>query len=291
MIPPSILAIMGESIISLYPSLLKSVDTSLWMRTLVRFFVFPVLAILLGSFSSFMDQWTSSPSSIGLSITEGLVNIIHVFASFVSYEKIHIGTSVSLFYTYPLFILLWIMVTSRKMYISHVVLILVAFYGAYLIAMSHLSPSGEKEKGNNDKKDQIIGIAAALIAAITEAMIYFLVRNTKDPFVNMYRLYPPGLILLLVYGIFNRNDVKKEFEYNEIAKLLFFNIAVAFVGYMMRFISIPLISPLVFSILSFVGIMSSFVWGILINKETPTKKGVIGSILIVLAVIVSRLIS
>ena len=289
MIPPSIIAVAGESIISLYPSLLKTVQASLWMRTFIRFFTFPVIAIMLGSFSAFKEAWSSSVLS---SIAEGLVNIIHVISSFISHEKLQIGTSTSIFYTHPIFILLWAMISSRKFYMSYIIISLIAFYGAYLIATSHLSEDDEHDRNNkNDRTDIMIGIISAFISAITETIIYVLVKEAKNPFLNMYRLYPPGLLLLIIYGAFNINEIKSDFQHEKIGKLLLFNIAIAFVGYMLRFVSITLVSPFVFSFLSFVGIVASFMWGIIINKEIPTKKGVVGSLLIIVSVIISRLIT
>jgi drug/metabolite transporter (DMT)-like permease len=62
--------------------------------------------------------------------------------------------------------------------------------------------------------------------------------------------------------------------------MLLFNALIGFVGYAVRFYTIPKLDTAVFSLLTFVGVVASFVWGLLLAKEKPTSMTMVGAGLI-----------
>jgi drug/metabolite transporter (DMT)-like permease len=62
-----------------------------------------------------------------------------------------------------------------------------------------------------------------------------------------------------------------------------FNALIGFVGYNMRFYAIPKVSTLVFSLLSFIGVVSSFAFGWLFAGEIPSLLSALGAALITVA--------
>lgn len=65
--------------------------------------------------------------------------------------------------------------------------------------------------------------------------------------------------------------------------LLLFNGLIGFVGYFLRFYTIPRVETIVFTLLSLIGVVASYIWGFGFLKEVPTSMGVLGSLLISLA--------
>jgi drug/metabolite transporter (DMT)-like permease len=65
--------------------------------------------------------------------------------------------------------------------------------------------------------------------------------------------------------------------------MLLFNSLVGFGGYLMRFTAIPLVSTLIFSMLSLFGIVAAFIFGYIFEGEKPSWMALVGSALIVLA--------
>ena len=65
--------------------------------------------------------------------------------------------------------------------------------------------------------------------------------------------------------------------------MLLFNGLVGFGGYLMRFSAIPLVSTLIFSMLSLFGIVAAFIFGYLFEGEKPSWMALAGSALIVVA--------
>ena len=118
-----------------------------------------------------------------------------------------------------------------------------------------------------------------ILAAMTETLIFVFVRYTNESaYYAVNSLYPAGLVALLLYALFNKKIVNT----NPInwTKLLGFNAVLGFTGYIARFYAIPKIPIIVFSLLSFFGVLFGYLWGFLFTDNIPTIKAIIGSGLI-----------
>ena len=127
------------------------------------------------------------------------------------------------------------------------------------------------------------GILSGLAAAFTEAAMYFAVRGADrpNPFYSVLQLYPGALALLVPFLLFQNHipDTRP----NIIASLFSFNSIIGFFGYALRFYLIPRIPTIVFSVLSFFGVLASFLWGALFVNEKPNGVTLSGAALIVLS--------
>jgi drug/metabolite transporter (DMT)-like permease len=70
--------------------------------------------------------------------------------------------------------------------------------------------------------------------------------------------------------------------------MLTFNIVVGFIGYCLRFYAIPLVPTVIFSLLTFIGVVASFGWGYLFVGEVPSTLSTLGAAVITAAVGLSR---
>ena len=275
-INPAYSAIYGELVLALYPILIKTIPTTLLTQTLARFSTFFILALSLGPFKDFLSAWNTFDSSIKAT-THGLLNLVHVTSSYLSYKDLPAGTAVSLFYTYPIMILLGrVLFFNEKVPKIAFLFLAIALIGAYLVASSYV----QKSSDGTFEKNKIRGIFSALLAALTETIIYFLVRQNphKSPFFALNNLYPAGFASLLAYSFFNKKQV--DTKSSTWLPLLAFNAILGFSGYMLRFFSIPKLQTIIFSMLSFIGVMAAYGWGMIFADEKPTKQGLIGGGLI-----------
>jgi len=291
MISPAFSVLFGELVLSLYPILIKTVHTNLFTQLLARFIVFPVLAIAFGSSYDFHSIW-SKPL---LGILTSLLNVVHIAVSYGAFKILPVGTSISLFYLYPLFnIIAGALFFGEPLSAFSVILILVAFIGAYLIATSH-KPSSKPSEGNPNESlekspDSLDadtykkGVGLAIMAALTETMIFMFVRSSakQSPFYAVNHLYPAGLIALGLYGLTHTHRI--DMSSINWTKLIGFNALLGFTGYIARFYAIPHIPILLFSLLSFFGVSFGYLWGVLFTKDEPTTKAILGSGLIAAAV-------
>ena len=275
---PTVAILYSELVLSLYPVLIKTVNTNIFTQILARFIAFPALALAFGSTHDFSAIW-GNPYEAFVSILHNLLNLGHVAASYIAFKNLHIGTAISLFYLYPIFnIIAGSLLFGDSLPFTSILIIFIAFIGTYLIATSHktiVEPDKDKRKRN-------FGVVMGILAAITETMIFIFVKSNTDakasPYYTVNHLYPAGLAMLAAYGIFNKNIV--DTSGLNWTKLIGFNALLGFTGYIARFYAIPKIPTIVFSLLSFFGVTFGYLWGVIFMGDKPTMKALIGGGLI-----------
>jgi len=285
-VTPTLYILYSKLVLSLYPILVKTVPTNLFTQILSRFIAFPALALVFGSSRDFLSIWTN-PYEAFVAILNGMLNIGHITVSYLSFKHLPVGSAISLFYLYPIFNIIAASILFNESITTPVIfLILLAFVGAYLIATSHKKDSdNNKEKDSDDNKYRM-GVVMGILAAFTETIIFVFVRwNTyaqKSPFYTINHLYPAGLVLLLGYSIFNTKIVDTTPQ--NWLKLLGFNGLLGFTGYIARFYAIPKVPTIVFSLLSFFGVVFGYMWGILFTDDKPTYQAIFGGGLIAISI-------
>lgn len=287
MISNSSLAVLySELVLSLYPILIKTVNTNIFTQILARFLVFPALALAFGSLNDFKSIW-GNPYEAFVGLLHNLLNLGHIASSYIAFKNLPVGTAISLFYLYPIFnIISAALLFGESLSFTSILLIGVAFVGMYLIATSHKN----KDITEGDKNKHNYGVIMGIMAAISETMIFIFIKSNTNaqasPYYTVNHLYPAGLSLLLLFAIFNKNIVDTS-KLNW-TKLIGFNALLGFTGYISRFYAIPKIPTVVFSLLSFFGVTFGYIWGILFTGDKPTSQALVGSGLIAGATAVLR---
>ena len=271
----TIAVLLSEATLSLYPILIKNVHTDLATQLFFRLGTYSALTGIFADTKDVISTWGSFGSAT-TSLIYGLMNLVHIGSSYIGFANLPAGTAMALFYTYPLFnILAGILLLGETFNFILLPFFICAIIGVYL-----LSQKGEKNKDNDkDGKSWIRGLIAIFIAALTETLIFVLAKTapgTSNAFYPMLQLYVGGFILLLGGLV----GIQKMPDWSASMPLLFFNIFIGFVGYLMRFYAIPLLPTAIFSILSFVGVITAYGWGSIFAHETPDMKGGLGALLI-----------
>lgn len=121
----------------------------------------------------------------------GLITIFHVYFSYEGFSLLETGVSYALFYTYPLMLIFW---ETKKFSIYYLSTIL----GIILLSIDFNSKI--------ESKDKLKGIGFILLAAITEVMSIYLVKNIKtdNSWDILFLAYFPAFILFTIYFIFSR---------------------------------------------------------------------------------------
>lgn len=266
----SSIVIGSEIVLALYPILIKLVPTNLATQLVARFLVYTGLALALANYSDIKETWLTFAGA-GSSLLFGVLTLLHVGASYFAFARLPAGTAMSLFYTYPIWNLLGAMFLFGESFrVTHFILVAVALVGVYLVT--------KKEEEDKNPYDWA-GIVAGLGAALTESLMYFVVRTkSPNPFYSILQLYPGGLVPLLA-GIFLTKEPISTAG-NVWTPLVLFNAFVGFAGYALRFYAVPRVKTIVFSLLSFFGVLASFGWGYLFASETATPTALLGAMLI-----------
>lgn len=280
--------ILAEIALALHPILIKQVGVGLPTQLLARLGTYTVLATALASpadkkFS--WGDWTTASKSIGY----GLMNLIHIGSSYLSYKHLPAGSALALFYTYPFFnILAGVLFLGDSFKLSTVPLLLMAFAGVLLISRYTKEGFADKDNQgnqdnqdkNNTKKNITLGVIAALVSALTETLIFLVAKTGEEssPYLTILKLYPGALGALLAYIGITGTSVQTTF--NNWIPLILFNIFIGFLGYGLRFWSIPRLPTAVFSILTFIGVAAGYAWGLAYAKEVPSAGALGGATLI-----------
>lgn len=280
------IVIGSEIALSLYPILIKSVPVSLNTQLVSRFLTFTVLAAVLAKPSALVQTWGTS-AGILRSSGLGAITLAHVAASYYAFKELPAGVAMSLFYTYPILNLLGGVVVFGESVSSFQALMMgLCFIGVLLVSFGSADGFGmTKSEAGDVKEIHWKGIASALAAAFTEVIMYFAVRTAKvpDPFFATLELYPGALFGMLGLLFATKSIGSVSMSPAIWIPMTLFNALIGFVGYNMRFYAIPKISTAVFSLLSFIGVVSSFGFGWLFASETPSLLSALGAALITVA--------
>lgn len=282
---PILAKLSAESLLSLYPVFVKLINLPLTLQIWSRAFIYSIISIFFVNWS-FIQKYLFSKNGLLLSF----ITLIHVYTSYRGFQLLDSGVGYVTFYIYPLLILI---MAGEKINIPMMTFALV---GVYLLSNSNNKNNNKKEEKDNfqDKKENFQennrpekerfyneGIIMILCAALTEALIYFLVRNleTKN---NWNHIFISYALCALVLSIYFKNDIQKITLSSNLSISLFINAFIGLFGYLLRFYSITRLPTILYAMLSYFGILMAYVYGVFINGDVITLKQIIGSICILI---------
>jgi len=274
--------VTAEIALALHPILIKQIPVGLPTQLLARLGTYSVLAGAAASPADVAASWGSWPAA-WKSIGFGLMNLVHIGSSYLSYSHLPAGSALALFYTYPFFnILAGVLFLGDSFDVAILPLLLAAFVGVLFIAKYTKDGDEDKEEQSKtgSKKNITLGVIASLISALTETMIFLITKTGEEPtaWLPILKLYPGALAGLLVWGAWSGAEFKTTLA--NWKPLLLFNIFIGFLGYSLRFWSIPRLPTAFFSILTFIGVAAGYGWGLMYAKEVPSKGALFGAGLI-----------
>jgi drug/metabolite transporter (DMT)-like permease len=256
--------LVSESLLSLYPVIVKNIAIPIDMQLWSRFFVYVVISLFFVD-PAYIKTNLISADGIMLSI----VTVAHVYTSYKGFMLLESGMSYTLFYLYPIMILL---MSGEP--ISPIMGL--SLFGVYLL----YSEKDEKKTTTKEQEtDKLNGVIMISLAAFTEALIYFIVRRLKttNNWNHIFLSYFPGSLLMT--GILF-NQIKLTDKHVNLSLLL--NGVIGLVGYLLRFFAISRLDPSIYAPLSYFGVIMAYVYGVLINGEQITLMKVVGSLCIII---------
>ena len=248
--------LLSESLLSLYPSIVRNIPVAMELQLWSRFIAYVGISVFFIN-SDFVKDKLLSSDGIQLS----LITIAHVFVSYQGFAHLESGVSYTIFYLYPIFILL---MAGEAIH---------PIMGLGLIGIILLSLDENREKEN-----KWYGRFMMLLAGITEAMIYFIVRRLKttNNWNHIFISYFFGAILGT--GLFY-DKIKSVLSLESALTLsLGLNAVIGLVGYLLRFFAISRLEPRLYAPLSYFGIVMAYVYGVLINGDKITLTKMVGTL-------------
>lgn len=271
----------SEVILSLYPILIKTVPVNLFTQLFSRLLTFAGGAGAMAKKSDFVSVF-GTPAALGRTLMLGAITLLHVYVSYLAFSSLSAGVAMSLFYTYPIWNLIGAKyIFGEKIHEDSFKYIGIGIIGTFLISTQGIFDDIQGITQNSG--GAIIGALAALGAALTESAMYFAVKTNEksNPWSSTLELYG-GALILMVPAVLMK-IVPITFSWATWGPIVAFNFFVGLLGYALRFYTIPKVSTEIFGLLSFFGVISSFIFGYIFVKEKPSMWTIIGALLIIYA--------
>ena len=93
--------LLSESLLSLYPVFIKKLKLDINLQLSIRLFIYLLISLFFCNIN-FIKKYILNYNTLLL----GLINLIHIYSSYKGFELLESGLSYTLFFTYPIFILL-----------------------------------------------------------------------------------------------------------------------------------------------------------------------------------------
>lgn len=247
--------IVSESLLSIYPVFVKKIGLPLDIQMWSRFASYAIISLAFIDFS-YIRRALFTPMGQALMV----VTMAHIFTSYEGFNLMKSGPAYTIFYTYPAFILL---LTGHLPLLG----ILVMLLGVWFIVDI---PTYE-------------GAAMLLLAAFSEALIYMCVKElpTKNPWNHVFISYIGG-------GLFLTGLLWSKLFETSLTGALGINALIGTLGYYLRFYTIIHNNTIQYAMLSYVGVLMSYVYGWWFNGESITRNEVIGTVFIVVVTFMMR---
>lgn len=274
--------LVAEGLLSLYPIFVKNIGLPLSLQVWSRVFSYTAISAFFIDYP-FVLQNLFSKNGILLS----LITLIHIYTSYRGFQLLESGVSYTLFYIYPILILLF----SKQG--LHPVMLL-SLLGVFLLSYSPSVKVAAHDQPTEDFVESSAATTAAsptawnpegyimiLLAALTEALIYFVVRNikTENSWNHIFLSYFLGAGILSVG--FSPQILGMNLN-SSLSWSLGINVVIGLFGYLLRFFAISRLEPMLYAPLSYFGVFMAYVYGIFIQKDTITLQKILGTLMIIL---------
>jgi drug/metabolite transporter (DMT)-like permease len=295
--------VVAESLLSLYPVFVKKIGLSIPIQLWTRLLAYVIISAFFIN-RTFVFQSLTSYNAILLA----LINLSHVYFSYMGFKYLDSGVSFTLFNTYPFMILLMSNAPWNNSYLLALAGFAIFAYENYIHnddkkeEVQHTESMGEE--GWKWHNPFIFGVLMILLSAFTEALIYFLVRKIKstNSWDHVFISYFLGALIMSIYMIYvyfykkeelkedfskedfsSKEDDKESFINNRIFIALLLNGILGAVGYYLRFYAAYRLDSQIYAILSYIGIIMAYVYGIFLNKEKLSIYKIVGTLFIIIA--------
>jgi len=306
--------ITGESLLSLYPIIVKSSPLSVPIQAFSRILVYSVIPLFFADSSILLNipiwKW----------IFAGVTNILHIWSSYEGFQRLPAGFATTILYLYPILnLILARVILGEDLSLSKILLFIVPVVLLYQLY-------SEKQNGvkqTTSSKSQPTSPAAPaspaspasltqgtlfmLLSALTESLLYLIIKTTPlganmwNPILFVYlgalllgiTGWTIGTLVSLPSSSFFSPSQSTLFETilsPEFAQFSIYNTLIGMFGYMFRFWSIPRINTLLYSVLSYTGIVTSHIFGYLFFSETLTSQSLVYLSLFIVSLITIKLI-
>ena len=283
--------LISESLLSMHPIMMKyinlNIESKIWNRT----FWYIVISLFFVNWQFIIDNlFTYNVFLLTIII------VAHLYFTHRGFLLLESGIGYTLYYTYPIMIIL---IAGIKLDYKIIMILIGLIIGIILIYDKIGFNINDELKNNDNKKTNINdnitehykheGIISVLLCAFTEALIYFVVKRIKSDN-NWNQLFLSYIYVFIIYTIYiiykynkDPNFIINDSYIENFKKISYFNIIIGTFGHFLKYYAIYNLNPLLYSVLSYFGIITAFIYGMIINNDKINFRKILGALLIIIA--------
>lgn len=281
--------LLSNFILTCYGLLVKSYkDVELIEQVYMRTIVFSLLSLGLLSFHA-----TISLTTVWLSI----INFISIYGIYVAFEKLGLGITQAVFYTWPL---LFYIIADKSFNIGDLSILLTTFFFVFLIYKPMDVPGEPNNPIQNNQK--LLGLLGVLASIITHVYILTYYKKYQPPITEyLFNQYGFIFIVLSIYYLWQWYSRRKSTKpnsinldkpindyYKTLTYIIIFNLLLGYLGFYLQFLSVGQLRPYIISLLTFISILISIFLDRLVFKQELTRQQWVGIIGIIIMTTIFR---
>jgi len=254
-------SLLNEAIISLYPSVVKGINTDTSTLVLGHNLVFCVLATLLAKSADVKSAFELSFTNASHHIMMGGISFLLSTFAYNGFKELPLEICMPIFYSYPWVNLILGLYLGRKEPIGYI-LPMVITYVMMLYFMKPTSKQIERlqtfppEKRNT----KYLAIVGCVVAALLAGIIFFIYKSgIENHSTGTLRTFFGALIISICYFIYNKRT--PDLRVPVWLKLLFFNGCIAFAASRFRVAAIKDVPEIYYASFIFMGALIGYAVG------------------------------
>jgi drug/metabolite transporter (DMT)-like permease len=273
----SIVYLISNFILTLYGLIIKSFpNISLMEQVYARSIIFTIISIF--SFIGLDGFGTKIPHLLNISFQPitlllSVVNFISIYGIYLSFERLGIGITQAIFYSWPIF---YYILTQTQFSLQETIVLIITFACVLLI-----SPLNGDMSINKKTTIGFLGVIASLITHIY--IFYYMKMNTPNINEYLFSQYIFIFVALSIYYIYKKIKENYTIDFKKQLPILIFNIILGYLAFYLQFYSITSLKPFVLCLLTFLSIVIGVLIDMAFFKQNLKIKqwlGVIGIIVL-----------
>jgi hypothetical protein len=254
-------ALLNETILALYPALIKVVNTNTETTVFSRNICFCILAFILAKPSEIKGAFEPSLHNVAHHLMMGGLSFLTLTLAYNGFHELPLEICMPIFFSYPWFILLLGFLLGRDEPPVYIIPTIIS-YVLMLYFMKPRQKQIERLQSFPPEKryTKYLAILGCIGAALLVGANFFIYKSgIESHSTGTLRTYFGALIISIVYFIYNQR--LPELDTHKWAKLIFFNGCIAFVASRFKIASIKHVPEIYYASFVFMGALIAYAVG------------------------------
>ena len=223
-----------------------------------------------------------------------VITIVHVVSSYLGFRMVPPAWSQVIFFTYPFFILVGsFILLNKSIKLFDIIWFIPLLFSIYTLYKDINNKDKVKHRKNTNRQlgmfEWTVGIISLFVSAATEASyyLYFLEYPLAGSWNRLGVSYIGAALLYSLYYFITgqHNKFTKNKKPRHWLFAMVWNVFISGFGYFGRFWSLDKVQPIVYSALSYTGLITGYIFSVLLGLDVVSKADIISILAILFSIL------